>query len=245
MKKLLFALPLFFISCDSIILGEDWWLYLVAAVLLAILVPFRLKDYKKKEEMNNTLEQKKKEEMDNILEQKKEKEEKNNAFALEFDVKYGKCAKTIVSDLIFPEEIKDTLVDAPIRIYNEAKVIILQNRPYSFNDIISYKTEKACVPIYIPWLVQNNPNTVTTDMGSMVGRSLAGGLIAGPFGAAVGAMTSKRNINIEPSDSGFRNLPYSIIYINVRDLENPIVKYSVHEEKAVEIIGVLNIIKDM
>ena len=106
--------------------------------------------------------------------------------------------------------------------------IILDEKPYSFSDLINVDLVKDNTVIY----------TTKTSTSSMLGRAVVGGALFGGVGAIIGGSTAKSGT---VSDSSYSL--YSL-YINLNSLTTPqiCIEFAVYEKEAREAVALLSII---
>lgn len=98
---------------------------------------------------------------------------------------HGECDRLIVHK------------DFRLELYNEAQKVIFNGALYSFSDILSCNIEKRG-KIETASVIVGHRDEVTTTYTtktsgkSIVGRAIAGGIVAGPVGAVIGGATAKR-----------------------------------------------------
>lgn len=194
---------------------------LVAVILILIV--------KKREEKEAAEEEKKAAE-----EEKKEIEERKEEIRkrkMEFDRLYGTCVKEIKSDS------PTYYLQSIVYVYKDSEIIVLDNIAYKFSDIISYSATGKDVSIGGKVI-----STTKIDSKSMIGRAVAGGLVAGSAGMVLGGATAKSDTTTTYFD-GFMSHFYNI-YISINDLSNPVAKifFADDGECANELISILNII---
>ena len=162
----------------------------------------------------------------------KEAEEKDSMekqIMIDLESKYGKCQKIIR----FYSKYEKWY--SPIRCFTNT--IMLQDKIYHFNDILGFELKDDTHTITSGGVIKGESNTMNT-----IGRSVVGSAIAGSTGAILGGMSSSRKYSISPSISS--TVHNYTLYINVKDLANPIIRYKLEDDYnlAMEIVGVIKII---
>lgn len=162
----------------------------------------------------------------------KEAEEKDSMekkLMFDLESKYGKCQKIIRFYSKFEK------IYSPIRCFTNT--IMLQDKIFSFNDILGYELKDDTHVISSGGVIKGKSNTMNT-----VGRSIVGSAIAGPTGAIIGGISSGRKYSVTPSVS--TTVHNYTLYINVKDLANPVLRYKLEEDynMAMEIVGIIKII---
>jgi len=170
-----------------------------------------------------------------IIEESRREEQKKRAEELklnmELEEKYGKCSKVI------PFSIRLSGMYKPIRIFTETKTILLQDRPYKFEDILGAELHDDSRVVTSEGEYKTESNTLGT-----IGRAIVGGMVAGEAGAIVGALSGTKNDTVSPAT--YETIHLYTLYINVRDIDNPIVTYKMggNYKLALEILSVINVI---
>ena len=151
---------------------------------------------------------------------RKEKEELRKASA--FDEKYGTCTKSI--KWWFDESTN------LIRVYGDSKIIVIKDDAMSFSDIIGVDyIDKAQDAVRF--------STTKTDNGSMVGRAIVGGIVAGGLGAAVGAATANEQ-TIYNENIGHEY----VVLINTKNLSKPLIELRISNNisQVNEVVATIN-----
>lgn len=105
----------------------------------------------------------------------KEKEE-------EIEKKYGACGQKILN----PKSLEN---DYLVRVFFESKMVILKKYDvFPFSDIVSCTIEKR---EEVGQTIETTKTKVSDNM-SIIGRSVAGALVAGPTGAIIGGLTANK-----------------------------------------------------
>lgn len=132
-------------------------------------------------------------------------------------------------------------IDNEIIVFVKSSIVIIDRKELSFDDVIS------CSLIDDSRIERGDVSTTIntkTNTGSLIGRSVVGGLIAGPAGALIGASSASKTsygTSVGPSDT--KIFSYSLI-IGVRRIEYPTIKIHLGNKRdlAYEILTVFNII---
>ena len=123
------------------------------------------------------------------------------------------------------------------------KTIMANNRVIAFSDIIHCELDDDKQTVYNQ--VGSSKSETTSDAGSMVGRAIVGGLIAGGTGAIIGGATGKKETSttINTTTTTHISHDYTVV-INVRDIVEPLCKIHCgeNEKAAKEIVGTINAI---
>ena len=236
-KKILssIAVIIFSLLAGASIDGTDITIFIVILCVLAvagIIVGIEENNQKEKEEQEKAEKKKKDEEYRLILAEQKEKEREK---------KYNKLT-TIMSS---PNKIIEYDYDHYIMVNESTSQIMLNEHVYNFKDIINYTmSDNATV-------IQKHSggeitSTSSTDTGSMLGRAVVGGVLAGGVGAAIGGSTAKRETtsNVAPTTTTSSTIHDYLIAVTVNSLSNPIERLRLGEDErnTNEICALLSVI---
>lgn len=206
---------------------------IIAGIIFSLIVfgiIYSIKDYIERKSSERSMEHFYREQAQ--MKEKIEKAKEREAF---IDSKYGRCTKSLCKD----DDQYNT-----VRVYEDAKILVINDKPYRFSDII------RCAGTYVP---KNNlpPKTVTTtNIGNMAARGVVGGLLFGPAGAVVGAATAKkttkicqeeeiRRLQIALHDETFRT---GNVNIYLKSIAEPIVQIKCYKREEEQICAVINAI---
>lgn len=151
----------------------------------------------------------------------------------ELQNKYGNCSAEISLSGWDEYSISDSFL-----VFEESKIVVIENIPYEFSMILGYT------------LVDDSTETTQTlseggshsSTGSVIGRSIVGGLVGGGIGALAGAATAKRNISTDSITTTTKSQKY-VIYINLDSIDTPTIKLTIlNRDKAYKIANILNVI---
>lgn len=236
-----------------------WWS--IGLILASIAIYFLVKEYIKYANMEKEETLRKQKEAQQLLDlKKKEKEEEMKQRALQLEViktehnkyvsklneKYGNCDKTIRLNTNNPYEIFEILV------FSESKRVVIGKKDFSFQDIIDCQVnDNSKETETVQTFKGDSIARTNTNTGSMIGRSVAGGLLLGNVGAIIGGSTASKNtvIQHEP-DTSIHNKRIDhdfTIAITVKDLENPVIYINVgsRTELKDEIYSLMKVIMTM
>lgn len=187
---------------------------------------------KEKEELEKTEKKKKEEEYRLALAEQK---------AIEKEKKYNELTAMISS----PDKVIEYDYDHYIMVNESTSQIMLNEHIYNFKDIINYTmSDNATV-------IQKHSggeisSTSSTDTGSMLGRAVVGGVLAGGVGAAIGGSTAKRETtsSVAPTTTTSSTIHDYLIAVTVNSLSNPIERLRLGEDgrNTNEICALLSVI---
>lgn len=209
------------------------FIILVALTFVGVGIYAAVENNKKEKEEQEKAEKKKKDEEYRLIlaEQKEEEREK----------KYNKLT-TIMSS---PNKIIEYDYDHYIMVNESTSQIMLNEHVYNFKDIINYTmSDNATV-------IQKHSggeitSTSSTDTGSMLGRAVVGGVLAGGVGAAIGGSTAKRETtsSVAPTTTTSSTIHDYLIAVTVNSLSNPIERLRLGEDErnTNEICALLSVI---
>ena len=223
-------------------------------VILAIIITMKIRQ-RDMEKYQQALEQieKKKEEDERKKEIQRQRELKHEQAMREYGnylsslkAKYGNCEKSIRLHSRNPDEVSEILV------FGQSKHLIIEKKELPFSDILdcTYNDnvkETETVTTYR----DNSSATTRTNTGSMIGRSVAGGLLFGGVGAIVGGSTAKKDTIVEHgTDTAIHNKEIEHNYtvaITVKDISNPVINIYVGSDTALkdEIVSLMKVIISM
>lgn len=190
------------------------------------------KNKKEKKEQEEAEKRKKDEEYQMIIAEQKE---------IEREKKYN----NLVTLMSSPNKIIEYDYDHYIMVNESTSKLMLNEHIYNFKDIINYTmTDNATV-------IQNHSggeitSTSSTDTGSMLGRAVVGGVLAGGVGAAIGGSTAKRETtsSVAPSTTTSSTIHDYMIAVTVNNLSCPIERLNLGEDErnTNEICALLSVI---
>lgn len=128
-----------------------------------------------------------------------------------------------------------------IIVFAKASIVVIRGKEYSFDDIIS------CSLIDNSRVKRGDTSTTIetrTDSGSLIGRSAAGGLIAGPIGAVIGASSAAKTSSATSiNEYDVIEHSYSLI-IGIRSFEQPTIDIYLGKKRSIafEMDAIFNII---
>ena len=236
-KKILsiIAVIVFAILAGASIDGTDITIFFVILGVMGVIgvVAGVVESNKKEKEEQEKAEKKKKDEeyQLQLAEQKEIEKEK----------KYNELTAMISS----PDKVIEYDYDHYIMVNESTSQIMLNEHIYNFKDIINYTmSDNATV-------IQKHSggeisSTSSTDTGSMLGRAVVGGVLAGGVGAAIGGSTAKRETtsSVAPTTTTSSTIHDYLIAVTVNSLSNPIERLRLGEDgrNTNEICALLSVI---
>lgn len=188
--------------------------------------------------------QKEKEEMENAEKRKKD-EEYRLALAEQKEAERVKKYNKLTTLMSSPGKIIAYDYDHYVMVNENTSQIMLNEHIYNFKDIINYTLSDNTT------VIQKHSggeitSTSSTDTGSMLGRAVVGGVLAGGVGAAIGGSTAKRETtsSVAPSTTTSSTIHDYLIAVTVNSLSNPIERLRLGEDehKTNEICALLSVI---
>lgn len=213
-KKLsLIAIVVFAVLAGASIDDTDITIFLVLLGVMAVIgVIAGIAENNKKEKENQEKAQQKKKDEEYQLQLAEQKE-------IEKEKKYNELTAMISS----PNKVIEYDYDHYIMVNESTSQIILNEHIYNFKDIINYTMSDNAT------MIQKHSggeisSTSSTDTGSMLGRAVVGGVLAGGVGAAIGGSTAKREIksSVAPTTTTSSTIHNYLIVVTVNSLSNPI-----------------------
>lgn len=168
------------------------------------------------------------------LEEKKAQYEADKQAAIE---EWGEPDKTII--------INEFDINGEIRAYADKKKVNILGKTYAFTDIIQCQfTDNASV--IKGQTTITSTGTASTDSGSMLGRAVVGGLVAGGAGAIIGGSTAKKNTSttsVVNQGTDVTKHDYTV-WISVKNIANPMIQLHIGKDgtKVNEIVALMNAI---
>lgn len=146
-----------------------------------------------------------------IAAQKASEEKENNQVMEELTAKYGKPEQII--------QILDNRRKNSFMVFPAAQSVYVQSKVIPYSQIVSCEVKDESYTT-----VTGTKEEVTkTSTGSMAGRALVGGLIAGPVGAVVGGATAKKKTEVIDNTKTITHHHYYVI-MTLADVSTPMVK---------------------
>lgn len=217
-----------FDESDGIIIIVSLFMILIISIIAA-----NVNNKKKEEEEKEKAEKKKKDEEYRLALAEQKEEEKAK--------KYNQLAAMMSS----PNKIIEYDYDHYIMVDENTSQIILNEHIYNFKDIINYTISDNST------VIQKHSggeitSTSSTDTGSMLGRTVVGGVLAGGVGAAIGGSTAKRETtsSVTPTTTTSSTIHDYLIAVTVNSVSNPIERLELgdDERNTNEICALLSVI---
>lgn len=171
-------------------------------------------------------------------------EEQQRMEKAKFDEAYGKLVESYgepVSSLQVSWRPND--IASYLYVFESAGVICLQGEVIPFKKILSYSLtddQKTSVEN------TSYESETKTNTGSVLGRAVVGGVLAGGVGALAGAATAKSNTVTKPSEfsSTFKVSHKYHLFVGIDDLSNPVRELKLGSDiaKARAVAGVFDVI---
>lgn len=118
-------------------------------------------------------------------------------------------------------------------VFDKLKKFVIGQKEYGYGDILSYRVLEKRVSL------DGTEKVITkTNLKSVVGRSLVGGIIAGPAGAIIGGATASKTsvVSNSSTDDVFYN-----IEVKLKDISNPLLTIECYsEDDAADIDGIFS-----
>lgn len=197
-------------------LAKTFFIYLIIGVILIGLgILWGMNEAKKLDEKKRLADEKKASEYLVMKEQ--------------FLKEHGKPDKTIV--------VCENDINCEIHVYENEKKVFIMGKEYSFRDVLS------CTSSTRQKIVRGNVTAVTeSNNGSVIGRSVVGGIIAGPAGAVIGGSTAKQQTEFIHEDDQIDN--YYTVIINMDSIKEPVITIFTGKDSKLthEIVALMNAI---
>lgn len=135
------------------------------------------------------------------------------------------------------------LLDAYNRvfIFPEKEVVVYHKRPVEFGKIIAFDVTDNQTSITTS---EADKATTKTSTGSMLGRAVVGGVLAGGVGAAIGGSTAKRHTDIQPGVQTTSTSHDYKVYLTIDDINNPslCIPFGDNTDKVQRFVSVVTVI---
>lgn len=146
-----------------------------------------------------------------IAAQKASEEAENKQVMEELTGKYGKPEQII--------QILDNRLKNSFMVFPAAQSVYVQSKVIPYGQIVSCEVKDESYTT----VVGTKEEVTKTSTGSIAGRALVGGLLAGPVGAVVGGATAKKKTEVIDNTKTITHHHYYVI-ITLSDVSTPLVK---------------------
>lgn len=141
--------------------------------------------------------------------------------------------------------LKENDLNQEIRAYASKRIITILGKDYDFSSIIEcHLTDNTTVEKGETTI--SSTGTQKTNGGSMLGRAVVGGVLAGGVGAAIGGATARRNTeSTSVVHQGMDKTHHDyVVWITVKDIAKPLIQLPLGKDgvKANEIVSLMNAI---
>ena len=146
-------------------------------------------------------------------EEKRQIESSYKAKIDEFMASYGPCT----ADLLLGS--RKTEVNDHLYVFEDSSNLILKGEVIPFSRVLGFALNDDSETI-----VHNETqytSTTKTSTGSMLGRTVVGGVLLGGIGALAGATTAKKETITTPSAGSTTTKHRYVLFVNLDDLSNP------------------------
>ena len=223
-----------FIDGEITFIGYIFFGFLAIFVIAFIMVMWVSKNEEAEKEKRRQAARLKRQEEQRVLELKIAQYEHDRK---ELAAEMGEPDKTIA--------IKDYDLNAEIRVYASQKKVVILGTEYDFSAILQCQfTDNARVEKGETTRVSDG--TTKTNTGSMIGRAVVGGAIAGGAGALIGGSTASKGTtmtSVVKQGADVTKHDYTV-WIYVKDIVNPMIQMHIGRDgaKVNEIVALMNAI---
>ena len=103
-------------------------------------------------------------------------------------------------------------------VFPEKEIIVYHKKPISFDKVISFDVTDNQTMVTTS---EAGSASTKTNTGSMIGRAVVGGVLAGGVGAAIGGSSAKRRTDIQSGPQTTSTSHDYKVYLTVDDLKEP------------------------
>ena len=127
-------------------------------------------------------------------------------------------------------------------VFEQEEVIVIQDKPYKFDDILGFEVYNNSQTIYSG---TTSETTTSTNTGSMIGRAAVGGLLFGSVGAVVGGATAKKTTTGQTTSQKATTKNNYDVVLTINSLSVPTLKINFKENQngVQELVSVLTVIQ--
>ena len=133
--------------------------------------------------------------------------------------------------------VRELDLNSEIHVYENSKKVFIMGKEYSFKDVL------ACSLSNQERIVKGNIISVTeSNNGSVAGRAIVGGIIAGPAGAIIGGSTADKRTEISQDDD--KVVRDYTVNITMNSISDPIINIHTGENVKLtnEVVCLMNVI---
>ena len=173
-------------------------------------------------------------------EKEKEKQERERLQREAKQAEYIAQKKQFLSANGMPDKtiiIEEFDLNSEILVYEQSKKVFILGKEFPFKDVL------ACSVSSQERIIKGNIISVTeSNNGSVAGRAIIGGIIAGPAGAIIGGSTADKRTEISQDDD--KVVRDYTINITMNSITNPIINIHTGENDKLtnEVVSLMNVI---
>lgn len=173
-------------------------------------------------------------------EKKKEKQEKERLERESKQAEYIAQKKQFLAENGTPDKtivVRELDLNSEIHVYEHSKKVFIMGKEYTFKDVL------ACSVSSQERIEKGNIISVTgSDNGSVAGRAIVGGIIAGPAGAIIGGSTADKRTEISQDDD--KVVRDYTVNITMNSITDPIINIHTGEDVKLtnEVVSLMNVI---
>ena len=133
--------------------------------------------------------------------------------------------------------VRELDLNSEIHVYEHSKKVFIMGKEYTFKDVL------ACSVSSQERIEKGNIISVTgSDNGSVAGRAIVGGIIAGPAGAIIGGSTADKRTEISQDDD--KVVRDYTVNITMNSITDPIINIHTGEDVKLtnEVVSLMNVI---
>lgn len=133
--------------------------------------------------------------------------------------------------------VRELDLNSEIYVYEHSKKVFIMGKEYTFKDVL------ACSVSSQERIEKGNIISVTgSDNGSVAGRAIVGGIIAGPAGAIIGGSTADKRTEISQDDD--KVVRDYTVNITMNSITDPIINIHTGEDVKLtnEVVSLMNVI---
>ena len=133
--------------------------------------------------------------------------------------------------------VRELDLNSEIHVYEHSKKVFIMGKEYSFKDVL------ACSLSSRERIEKGNIISVTeSNNGSVAGRAIVGGIIAGPAGAIIGGSTADKRTEISQDDD--KVVRDYTVNITMNSISDPIINIHTGEDVKLtnEVVSLMNVI---